>query len=174
MKRRVLFIPKDEILRHFELNNRQDIKIIVPQILTKRLFNILKEKGKEIKSEQHLSANRWEHSGVNDPNWVCESHEFDSDFLSPPTQGSFTISFANEKAQQDAHYHQQHLEIYFSEHPMSADYRNLKDSEFQSITLEHGGAIIFGSNIVHKMQLNGLTLVIEIPSISNDKIDEPL
>jgi hypothetical protein len=52
MKRKVLFIPIEEIKRHFEKNSRQDVKIIALEVLTDELFNTLKAKGKNVKPEK--------------------------------------------------------------------------------------------------------------------------
>jgi len=41
MKRRVLVIPLDEIERQFQLNKRQDVKIIAPEILSTELYERL-------------------------------------------------------------------------------------------------------------------------------------
>ena len=174
MKRKVLFIPIEEIKKHFAKNSRQDVKVIAPDILTDELFNILKAKGKDVKPEQYLEGDIWKHSEANEPNNLCESGEFIDSCLPQYVQGPFAVSFANEKAQQDVHYHRKHLEIYFSEHAIGAEFRCIGDVQPQSINLESGGAIIFGPGVIHKMQLGGLTIVIEIPAVTGDKVSDKL
>lgn len=171
MKRKVLVIPIEEIKRHFEMNLRQDIKIVAPDILTDELLNILKEKGKDVKPERHLNGNTWRHSKASEPNNLCESSDFIDGCLPQYTKGPFAMGFANEKAAQDGHYHRQHLEMYFSGYSMNAEYRCLGDSQCQSIKLK-GGAIVFGPEVIHKMELGGLTIVIEVPAVANDKVNE--
>ena len=168
MKRKVLFIPLDEIKKHFSINNRQDIKIVIHKILTDDLFNVLKEKKKDLKPEEILLPDSWTSSTNNEPNLVCESDQF----LDSPLNenSSFTLAFANEKALHDEHYHTHHIEIYYPESAMIGSYRDLEDSTNQTKKLEHGGIFIFGPNVVHKMKLEGLTLVIEVPAVADDKI----
>ena len=169
MKRRILFISKEEILNHFKENERQDIKIIPPEILTEELFNFLKSKGKKIKLERPLKGNKWTHSKSDEANSICESTDFIDERLLYFARGPFAISFANEKALQDEHYHKQHWEIYFSEYPIKSEYRLINEKELKSIELENGGAILFGPEVIHKMTLSGLTIIIEVNSVSNDK-----
>jgi len=169
MKRRILVIKKDEILKHFQENKRQDIKIIPPEILTEELFNFLKSKGKDVKPEQPLKSYEWIHSRNNEPNNICESTDFIDERLLYIARGPFAISFANEKALQDEHYHKEHWEIYFSEYPMSVEYKFISEQNRKKTTLPQGGAILFGPEVVHKMNLGGLTIIIEVPSASNDK-----
>lgn len=171
MKEKILVIPKEEVIKHFEQNSRQDIKVIVPEILTDGLYKILRDKGKELKKEQFLKGIYWEHSKADDPNNVLEARSFNIDSLLKQNMDPFNISFANERAQQDSHYHRQHLELYYSEHALCAEYRALKDTKVNTIKLKNGGLIIFGTDVVHKMKLSGLTIVIEIPSLKNDKED---
>ena len=174
MKRRVLAIPIEEIKRHFERNSRQDVKIVTPDILTDELFSILKTKGKDVKPERYLDGYIWTHSEATEPNSLCESRDFIDSCLPQYAQGAFAASFANKRAEQDEHYHKQHTEIYFSEHPIGAEFRFLKDSQCQSIKLGKGGAIVFGPEVVHKMRLGGLTIVIEVPAVAGDKTIEKL
>ena len=167
MIRSVLAIPLEEINLQFKENTRQDIKIIVPKILDSKQFEILKAKGKEIKSEQPLEGTIWKHSNSEQSNNICESKDFYDIDLLKNYDGPFALSFANEKAEQDEHYHKNHLEIYYSEYEICAEYRILE--EYKTISLKNGGLIIFAPNVTHKMQLNGITIVIEVPASSNDK-----
>ena len=146
MKRDVLIIPRDEVEKHLMKNSRQDVKIVAPEILTSELFEILKSKGIEVKAERQLEGENWTHSNQDEPNILCESEDFQD--ITPPdgTKGAFSISFANEKAQQEPHYHRYHWEIYFSEHRLGAEYRRVYEAEPKIINLEEGGTIIFGPN----------------------------
>lgn len=174
MKRRVLAVPREELDSQFTKNERQDVKIVAPSILTDELFRRLAGLGKSVKAERHLKGFRWKHSKADKPNKVCEAGDFVDDSLPQYVKGPFSISFADERATQDAHYHERHFEIYYSEHPMSAEFRFLEDPRPQKpIELKHGGLILFGPNVVHKMRLGGLTLVIEVASL-DDKIPENL
>lgn len=174
MKRNVLVVPLYELKKHLQENSRQDIKIIAPDILTGELFKKLKAKGKEVKPEQHLDGDYWKHSGPLSPNHLSESGEFIGQWLPQYVDGPFAVSFANDKAEQDAHYHKHHWEIYYSEHPIGAEYRLLGELQRQPIRLQSGGMIVFGAEVIHKMQLGGLTIVIEVPSVANDKVNEEL
>ena len=169
MKRKVFFIPLDEIVSHFKENSRQDVKIIAPDILTDHLFEMLKKKGKNIKKEKHLEGARWTHSKKSEANNICESSEFIDTCLPQYAQGPFAVSFANEHAEQEPHYHKQHWEIYFSEHSLGADYKLVEDSDYESIKLENGGVIIFGPGIIHMIYMSGITMIVETPSIAGDK-----
>lgn len=169
MRRRLLAIPLDEIQKHFEKNSRQDVKIVAPGILSEELFRILKTRGKPAKPEEALEDNLWKHSGPNEPNYLCESADFVDFSLPQYVQGPFAISFANESAEQDEHYHKRHFEIYFSEHSIGAQFRCLEDSKHRAITLGNGGAFVLAPGVIHKMCLAGVTIVIEIPSVEKDK-----
>jgi hypothetical protein len=172
MKRSVLAIPLDEIRKHLQNNSRQDIKIVAPEMLGDELFGILRAKGKSIKREQPFEGIVWKHSSQDEPNNICESGDFVDLASSQSAKGAFALSFANERAAQDEHFHKQHFEIYFSEHPLAADFRILESGESGSINLDQGGAIIFAPGVIHKMRLGGLTFVIETPSTPDDKASE--
>ena len=171
MKRRVLVIPKDELQRHFKKNTRQDVKVIAPSILTEELYIFLLKKGKILKKEERLTSIQWKHSEAEQPNKLCESNEFIDYSLPQYAHGPFSISFANEKASQDKHYHKRHLEVYYSEYPMRAKFKYIRDSEYNKIELENGGAIIFAPEVIHLMELKGLTIVLEIPAVENDRYE---
>lgn len=164
MKRDVLEIPLEEIERHLQENERQDIKIVAPSILTQELFDILTKKGKKLKQELPLLGNRWPHSNKTEANKLCESSDFKLD-----GDATFTISFVNQKAAQEEHYHKLHTEIYFSEHSISGYYRHMGNSDRHPVNLTKGGLVLFGPNIVHYMKLNGLTLVLELPAVDRDR-----
>jgi hypothetical protein len=171
MKRDVLIIPLEEVSRHFETNERQDIKIVAPNILTDELYDILTKKGKRLKPEVELNGDRWERSYKTRANRLCESADFAFE-TTPETKGPFAISFANEKAEQEEHYHKHHAEIYFSEHRISGYYRKLGDNNDNHFELCNGGLVLFQPNIIHYMELNGLALILETPSIENDRFLE--
>jgi hypothetical protein len=165
----VLFIPIEEVQRHLESNERQDIKVVAPEVLTTTLFRKLKDAGKTVKPEEPLKQMEWKHSEAGSANLLCESSNFIFPSLPQYPAGPFAVSFANELAEQDAHYHERHIEIYYSTYSMSAAFKSVGDSAHQTRTLNEGGAIIFGPGVIHKMCLGGLTVVIELPSVSGDK-----
>lgn len=171
MRRRVLAISREELESQFNKNVRQDVKIVAPSILTDEVRRRLTEVGKNVKAEEPLDGFYWEHSEADEPNKLCAAGDFIADCLPQYVKGPFSISFANEKASQDEHYHQKHFEIYYSEHPLSAEFRYPEDPQQrrQLIELKKGGAILFGPEVIHKMRLGGLTIVIEVASI-DDKV----
>jgi len=169
MQRNCLFIPLEEIKNQFKENTRQDVKIVAPEILSEQLFNMLTRKGKMLKMEKPLAAEKWTFSKKNRPNFICKSSDFSINNDPGPNQGPFAISFANENAEQDYHYHEKHWEIYFSEHAIEAQYKALNDSLYKNVKLNKGGAIIFGPQVIHKMKLHGLTFIVECPSMAGDK-----
>jgi hypothetical protein len=167
--RKVLAIPLEEVARHLALNTRQDVKIVAPEILAGELIAKLTATGRTLKPEQLLKGETWKHSPGDAPNNLCESHEF-STGISPETSGPFALCFGNEKGAQDAHYHPHHLEIYFSEHLLEAEYRLNANAPIERVRLEKGGVLIFSAGVVHRARLSGLTVVIEIPAIKDDKV----
>lgn len=171
MNRNVLFIPLEEIVKHFSINDRQDIKIVAPNVLSDELFEILKKKGKILKPEIKLKGNRWKRSYKTKPNKICESVNFLFE-IPYNTKGLFSISFANGKAVQEEHYHKHHTEIYYSEQRISGYYRKLNQKKINYFELTTGGLALFQANIIHHLELNGLTLIIEIPSLEDDRFIE--
>jgi hypothetical protein len=167
--KRVLAIPLEEVREHFALNFRQDVKIVAPEILAAELIAKLKAAGKLLKPEQPLEGATWRHSARDSANALCESREFAAG-LANETLGPFALCFANEKGPQDAHYHPHHLEIYFSEHPLEAEYRIDAGSPVEHVKLEKGGALVFAAGVVHRTSLGGMTVVIEIPAIKYGKV----
>jgi hypothetical protein len=167
--RKVLAIPLEEVREHFALNARQDVKIVAPGILAGELIAKLKATGRLPKPEQPLEGARWRHSPGDAPNGLCESREFAAG-LAEETLGPFALCFANEKGTQDAHYHPHHLEIYFSEHALEAEYRNDANSPIERVKLENGGVLVFAAGVVHRARLGGLTMIIEIPAVKDDKV----
>jgi hypothetical protein len=167
--RKVLAIPLDEVREHFALNSRQDVKIVAPEVLAGELIAKLQAAGRLLKPEQLMEGVEWRHSASDDPNELCESREFAAG-LAEKTVGPFALCFANEKGPQDAHYHPHHLEVYFSEHPMEAEYRSDPGSPIERVKLDKGGVLVFAAGVVHRARLGGLTVVIEIPAVKDDKV----
>jgi len=167
--RKVLAIPFEEVREHFALNARQDVKIVAPEILAAELIAKLRAAGRMLKPEQPLEGVKWRHSASDAPNALCESREFAAG-LAEETVGPFALCFANEKGPQDAHYHPHHLEIYYSEHPLEAEYRTDANSPVERVKLAKGGALIFATGVVHRARLGGMTVVIEIPAVKDDKV----
>jgi hypothetical protein len=174
MKRRILVIPREEVEAHFSVNSRQDLKVIAPEILSEELFKILKAKGKDLKPEKPLAGVTWHHSGPGDANEVCQSGDFINALLPQYAQGPFGISFANEKAEQDEHYHQHHLEIYVTDHRITAEYQSIGDTCCEMLTLPKGGILVFAPGVIHKVKLAGLTIIIELPALAQDKCNAKL
>jgi hypothetical protein len=167
--RKVLAIPLEEVREHFGRNLRQDVKIVAPELLAGELIAKLQAAGRRLKPEQPLETVEWRHSASDSPNLLCESSEFDAG-LAEDTLGPFALCFANEKGPQDAHYHPHHLEIYYSEHPLDAEYRNDTNSPIERVSLAKGGVLIFAAGVVHRARLGGLSVVIEIPAVKDDKV----
>jgi hypothetical protein len=167
--RKILAIPLEEVSQHFALNTRQDVKIVAPEILAGELIAKLTASGRILKPEQLLEGDTWKHSPGDAPNALCESREFASG-INQQTLGPFALCFGNEKGAQDAHYHPHHLEIYFSEHPLEAEYRLETNSPIERVRLEKGGVLIFSAGVIHRARLSGLTVVIEIPAMKDDKV----
>jgi hypothetical protein len=167
--RKVLAIPLEEVREHFALNSRQDVKIVAPEILAAELIAKLKAAGRLVKPEQPLASVEWRHAASDAPNALCESREFAAG-LAKETSGPFALCFANEMCPQDAHYHPHHLEIYYSEHPLEAEYRRDANSPIERVKLEKGGVLVFAAGVVHRARLGGLTVIIEIPAVKDDKV----
>ncbi|MBM3793196.1 MAG: hypothetical protein FJW31_03825 [Acidobacteria bacterium] len=157
--RHVLAIPLDEVRRYFAVNERQSLKIVAPERLSTALAARL-----GAKPEVPHEGEEWRHSSAGEPNTMCESGEFAAG------EGTgFTISFGTERGVQETHVHRRHTEIYFSEHPLGADYRVEDDGTAGTLDLPTGGALVFGPGVVHRVTLGGLTIVIETPAVTNDK-----
>lgn len=167
--RKVLAIPLEEVREHLALNSRQDVKIVAPEILAGDLIAKLRAAGRVLKPEHTLEGETWRHSTSDAPNELCESPEFATG-LAEEALGPFALCFGNEKAEQGAHYHPHHLEIYFSEHPLEAEYRIDANGPIERVKLDKGGALIFAAGVVHRARLGGLTVVIEIPAVKDDKV----
>ena len=172
MERKVLVIPIDEIEKHLGANKRQDVKVVAPSLLSEDLYEFLRKKDKSPKREEPLKGETWEHSAEGQSNRVCEASDFADDALPQYAKGPVAISFANERATQDKHYHERHLELYYSEHAISAEYKIAKDSPWKTVELQRGGVILFAPDVVHLVNLGGLTIVIEMPAIDNDRHEE--
>jgi len=152
--RKVLFIPLDEVKKHFIENSINDVKIIVPQAWSNESTD--------------LKSNCWKHTPPDSENFVFESAEFINELMRN-IEGSFSISFANEKAPQKAHFHEKYFEIYFSEHRIATHYLTSDDSKPQYKILKNGGLIVFGPAVTHLLELSGMALIIAFPAVDNDK-----
>ena len=173
ISRRVLAIPLEEVREQFAQNSRQDVKVVAPEMLAGELIARLTASGRSLKPEQPLVGIAWTHSERDSPNQLCESGEFGQG-MTAEALGPFALCFANEKGPQDSHYHPHHLEVYFSEHPLEAEFRNDANSPLESVKLEQGGVLVFAAGVVHRARLSGLTMVIEIPAVKDDKVVAPL
>jgi hypothetical protein len=185
----VTAIPLLEVTLHFLRNKRQDVKIIVPEVMTPDLYRLLKSRGKDVMPEVAIKGN-WTHTGRISPsnthspvapdptpesvlpNRVYPSENFNHASLACENVGPFTVSFANESAEQDSHYHKLHTEMYYSEHPFRADCKSLNGRERETIQLD-GGVLIVAPNVIHKVSLTGMTMVVEFPALKKDREDDP-
>jgi len=167
--RKVLAIPLNEVREQFAMNARQDVKVVAPEMLTAELIAKLAAAGRALKAEKPLDGITWQHSAGDAPNALCESSEFAAG-LAGETLGPFALCFANEKGAQDAHYHPHHVEVYFSEHPLEAEYRLDAGSPVEHTKLAQGGVLVFAAGVVHRARLGGMTAVIEIPAMKDDKV----
>lgn len=174
MNRQILAIPKEEVESHFAENLRQDFKVVAPEILTDKWLMELKRRVRGLKMEYLFDGIIWQHSLPADANRVCLASEFDSPNLIRDANGPFAISFANAHACQDEHYHKHHLEIYVSDHPMSAEYRAVDEIACTPVTLPNGGVLVFAPDAVHKVSLTGFTVIIELPAVAWDKTNATL
>ena len=164
--RYVLAIPLEEVRRQFEVNERQSLKVVAPVRLGAELFEGLRAQGLGPKPEAPLEGERWRHAARDEANLICESREFGE--AAAPNDGGFTISFGNERGPQEMHVHRRHAEIYFSEHPLEAEYR-VEGGGGGTLSLPQGGALVFAANVRHRVSLGGLTIVIEAPAVEGDK-----
>ena len=69
-------IPKDEVEDYFQIGERQDIKIIVPERLTEALWEILARQGKSLKPELPCKDIVWRCPGPGEPIQNWRSDEF--------------------------------------------------------------------------------------------------
>jgi hypothetical protein len=167
--RKVLAIPLEEVREHFAQNSRQDVKIVAPEILAGELIAKLQAAGRPLKPEQPLEGVKWRHATSDAPNALCESADFAAG-LADETFGPFALCFANGKGAQDSHCHPHHLEVYYSEYPLEAEYRSDANSPIEQVNLAKGGVLIFAAGVVHRARLGGMTVVIEIPAVKDDKV----
>jgi len=166
---KVLAIPLEEIREHLAQNVRQDVKVVAPELLGPELCAKLQALGRTLKPEQPLEGVMWRHSDPAVANSLCESREFEAGPANEAS-GPFAVCFANDKGPQDSHYHARHVEIYYSEFPLGADYRRDENSPVEHVQLEKGGVLIFAAGVVHRARLGGLTVVTEIPAVKDDKV----
>jgi len=171
MKRQVLIIPLREVQKHFAKHARKDLKTVVASMLTPRDRKELLKRNKVPNRERKLSPSKhvWNHSDPHLANFVCESGDFIDPTRNARYRGCFSVSFATAGSLEDAHCHDGHCEIYFSEHSIAAEYRCPEDGESLRIELPKGGAIIFGPKVVHRMTVSGLTIIIEVPAVTGDR-----
>lgn len=152
--RHVLFIPLEEITAHFRENRTNEVKIVVPEIWSGESAD--------------LEGETWKHTLKGEKNFVFKSSEFIQEIVGE-IEGPFSISFASNNAPQTTHVHENHLEIYFSEHAMTSTYQTPNDKTKHCKSLKNGGLMIFRRGVTHILELSGFTLVIGVPSLRNDK-----
>jgi len=163
----VLAIPLGEIAAQFSANTRQDVKIIVPLLLGEAQRAFLEKTGRTPKPEIVSRETLWRHAGPEAPNRVYPADGLPAD--TPRGKAPFSLGFANENTPQLAHYHRQQTELFYSEHLLSVRYRHHQATTVSSADLPDGGALICFPGVVHHIRLTGLTLVLGLPAVSDDK-----
>jgi hypothetical protein len=160
MKREILEIPLEEIKLHLDTNVRQDIKVIATSILSDELYKRLIDRGKILKKEIPLDGSRLKRSYKTKPNNICEAQDFDFD-ISNSKKEPFTISFDNEKAEQEEHFHKLHTEIYFSEHPIRGYYRIIGNNKETKFELKQNYPNPFNpvTNITYSIPIDGMVTI---------------
>jgi len=169
IKRKVLFIPNSELREHIRNNSRQDIKIVASAIMTEKLAAKLQRRGKDTKKEVPLDDMWWTHSSEKEPNKICEAIDFTKKSIALAEKGPVAISFADVGSVETLHYHKKHWEVYFSEHKIGAQYKLPGKEQLETRTMDKGGAILFAPGVIHRMDIHGLTIVLEMPAIKGDR-----
>jgi hypothetical protein len=169
LKRAVLFIPNTELREHFSKNSRQDIKVVTPAVITEALAAKLRKRGKDTKMEIPLDGACWTHSPAEEPNKICESIDFTDVPIVFDKAGPVAISFANAESVESFHCHKKHWEVYFSEKKLSVKYKLPGEQNIETMTMNEGGAVLFAPSVLHKMDINGLAIVLEMPAIKGDR-----
>lgn len=169
MKRAVLFIPNSELLKYFQKNIRQDIKIVTPAIMTEALAMKLQSRGKDVKKEIPFEEVCWTHSSAEEPNKICESSDFADESIKSTAVGPVAVSFANFGSIESFHYHKEHWEVYFSEHKLAVEYKISEKLLIEKKVMDEGGTIVFAPGVAHRMEIHGLTIILEVPAIVGDR-----
>lgn len=166
--RHVLFVPREEIERHLASQARQDVKVVVPAILTAAQTAAWAAAGRDVKPEAILEDRRW--TATNDGTTkVCPSNVFAQPSLDG-SAGPFAISFAMPGASQSPHAHEGHWELYYAVDRLRVSYRLPGEDRWSSEVLEQGGLALFGPGVEHEVSPGGLVLVVEMPSVEGDKV----
>src|ERR1041384_5733447 len=131
MKGKVLAIPKAEVAAHFDMNGRHDLKVVAPEILGSALLESLLSAGRKVKWEERFEGQVWRHSAPDEPNQLRLSGDFTDDKTAVGQAGPFAISFADERAEQDEHFHEHHAEIYVTDQPIPARFRHVESEQVE-------------------------------------------
>lgn len=174
MNGKILAIPKSEVAAHFEINGRFDLKVVAPEMLGPALLQKLRSEGRKAKSEERFEGQVWRHAAPGEPNPLCLSSDFADGETGAGAAGPFALSFANERAEQDEHYHEHHTEVYVSDQPITARCRKVESGQVEEISLPDGGVLAVSANVIHKVSLSGFTVIIELPAVAGDKKKAPL
>jgi hypothetical protein len=145
---------------------------VTPAILTEELFGKLVERKKNSKHEVLLEGDIWRHSRNHEPNSICEASDFFHDLKAKECSGILTVAFAVVGSLEERHVHDRHIEIYFSEHELHAEYRVTGEDHWRCspADMADGGLIVFGPGVAHRVtQIKGLTLVIGVPAVERDR-----
>ena len=169
LKRAVLFIPNTELREHFRNNTRQDIKVVTPAMITEALAAKLRKRGKDTKMEIALNGVCWTYSSAEKPNKICESLDFTDESIAFGKAGPVAISFANAGSVETFHCHKKHWEVYFSEKKLSLQYKLPGEQNIETMTMNEGGAVLFAPDVLHKMDINGLAIVLQMPAVKGNR-----
>jgi hypothetical protein len=163
--RHVLLIPRDEVEGLLESQQRKDVKIVVPALLSVVRAAALVSEGRDVKREVSLVGDRWVRAGQSAIP-VCEAASFVVPALSPGSSaGPFGVSFALPGAPQRLHAHEACWELYYGVERMALTYRLPGTAALIREVLERGGLALFGPRVEHLVEPAGLILVLEFPSI---------
>jgi hypothetical protein len=159
--RSVLLVPREEVERLLAAQARKDVKVVVPAMLTVAEAALLASQGREVKPEVALAGVRWTATPEAIP--VCEAGS-----LLPTgstAAGPLAVSFALPGARQRLHAHDAHWEMYYGTERMRLWYR-MPGGELVEDELRQGGLAMFGPGVEHRVEPDGLLLVVEVPAIT--------
>jgi len=137
--------------------------------MTEALAMKLRARGKDVKEEIPFEEICWTHSSAKEPNKICESVDFTDELIKPAAVGPIAVSFANFGSIETFHYHKEHWEVYFSEHKLTVEYKLSEKSLIEKEVMDEGGAIVFAPGVAHKMEIRGLTIILEVPAVIGDR-----
>ena len=168
--KRVLAIPLEEVREHFALNSRQDVKMVAPEILAGELIAKLKAAGQA--AETGATARGRRSGGTPRATLLmrCVNHAN----LPPDSPRNRPAPSRSASPMKRARRTRTIIRIIWkSTFPNIRWKRNTAcdaNSPIERVKLEKGGALIFAAGVVHRARLGGMTVVIEIPAVKDDKV----